>query len=313
MNKESLSSSAGLSEWLRWSREEVARWVSTRPEPVVMGWPYNGTRRWYLVHRSRNPDAQDYLTTLIRRQAEHHRLVFEHGVRVLLAPGFGFETLKRGEEYVRYALGGLLQLADDEVYREMFAAGVRLRFYGDYEDVLDSPPYHPMLDACAELVANTASGDGPLLLIGLFADDPYPTIARRIIEFAERHGRPPDRKELIEAYYGLPLPDLSLYLGFKQPEMFDVPLLATGLEHLYVTLNPSPDFRESQLREILYDHLVTRRTPPVDYETLSPEAREKLAEDSKRYSGKTLGLGYVDVATGLWHPQPPDIADHRER
>lgn len=307
MNPEPLTPSPGLSEWLRWSREEVARWVSARPEPVVLGWPYNGTRRWYLVHRKENPDAEDYLTTLIRHQAKHHRLVFEHGVSVILTPGFGFETLKRGEEYVRYALGGLLQLADDKVYREMFASGVRLRFYGDYENVLDTPPYRPMLEACTELAADTASGAGPLLLIGLFADDPYPAIARRSVEFAAQHGRTPDRRELVEAYYGLPVPDLSLYLGFAQPEMFDTPLLATGLEHLYVTLNPSPDLQETQLREVLYDHLVTRRTPPVDYEALSPAAQAKLAEQTERYSGKTLGIGYVDPATGLWNPLLPDI------
>lgn len=309
MNTKPLPSSPKLSEWLRWPREDVARWISARPEPVVMGWPYNGTRRWYLVHRSQNPDVKGYLTTLIRRQAEHHRLVFEHGVSVLLAPSFGFETLKRGEEYVRYALSGLLRLADDEVYRGMFAAGVRLRFYGDYENVLDAPPYYPMLDACAGLVANTASGEGPLLLIGLFADDPYPAIANLSVEFAARQGRPPDRRELIEAYYGLPIPDLSLYLGFAQPEMFDIPLLATGLEHLYVTLNPSPDLRETQLREILYDHLITRRTRPVNYEALSPKAQEKLAEHSERYSGKTFGIGYVDPATGLWNPLLPNVAD----
>ncbi|MGF1471950.1 MAG: hypothetical protein ACFB50_09450 [Rubrobacteraceae bacterium] len=305
MNPE-LSPSPPLSEWLQWPREEVARWISARPEPVVMGWPYNGTRRWYLVHRSRNPESRDYLTTLIRRQAEHHRLVFEHGVTGLLAPGFGFETLKRGEEYVRYALGGLLQLADDEVYQELFDAGVRLRFYGDYENALDAPAYRPILDACAELVAGTAAGEGPLLLIGLFADDPYPAIARLSVEFATRHGRPPDRRELIEAYYGLPVPDLSIYLGFNQPEMFDVPLLATGLEHLYVTLNPSPDLQETQLREILYDHLVTRNTPSVDYEALSPAAEAKIARHSEWYSGETLGLGYVDADTGLWNPLLPD-------
>ena len=30
-----------LSEWLGWSTQRVSRWVSTQPEPVVMGWPYN--------------------------------------------------------------------------------------------------------------------------------------------------------------------------------------------------------------------------------------------------------------------------------
>jgi hypothetical protein len=94
-------------------------------------------------------------------------------------------------------------------------------------------------------------------------------IARLSVEFSEREGHPPGRAELIEAYYGLPVPDLSLYVGFAQPEMFDVLLLTTGLEHLYATLNPSPDLTERQLREILCDHLVTRRAAPVDYDALS--------------------------------------------
>src|SRR5215207_873963 len=298
-----------LFEWLSWPTEKVAQWVSTQPEPVAMGWPYNGTRRWYLVHRHRTPDTEDYLSTLIRRQAEHHRLVFDHGVSAILAPSFGAETLKRGEAYTRYALSGLLQLADDEVYQEMINSGVRVRFYGNYEETLVAPYYLPILEACARLTNATASGDGPLLLIGLFADDPYPTIARLCVEFAERKGRPPDRKELIEAYYGLPVPDLSLYIGFAQPEMFDVPLVTTGLEHLYVTLNPSPSLTERQLREILYDHLITRRAPPVDYDALSPGAVLELVKYAHCYAGKTLGIGRIDALTGTWSPLLPKLTD----
>lgn len=294
-----------LSDWLRWPAEAVSRWVSAQPQPVVLGWPYNGTRRWYLLHRRRDPGAKDYLRALIRRQAEHHRLVFDHGVSVLLVPSFGAETLKRGPAYARYALGGLLQLANEPVYREMFAAGVRVRFYGDYGEALDDPYYRPILESCSALAEETASGDGPLLLIGLFADDPYPTIARLSVEFAQRRGRPPNREELIETYYGVPVPDLSLYLGFAQPEMFDVPLLATGLEHLYATLNPSPDLTETQLREILYDHLVTRRAPPANYGDLTPEAVARLAGHNERYAGVTLGIGRVDPLTGLWNPLLP--------
>ncbi len=295
-----------LSEWLGWSTEQVARWIAARERPVVIGWPFNGTRRWYLIQRRKHPDTADYMTSIIRRQAELHRLVFAHGVRVMAAPGFGAELLQRGASYTRYVLGGLLQLSDDEVYREMFDSGVRLRFYGDYEEVLDTPGFRPLLDACADLTAATESGDGPLLLIGLFADEPYPTLARLSVEFAKKRGRPPNRSELIEAYYGLAVPDLSLYVGFAQPALFDVPLLATGDEDLYATLAPSPDLTERQLREILYDHLVTRRTPEADYETMTAEAQDALAGYVERYSGATLGVGRVDPLTGIWNPLLPN-------
>jgi adenosine tuberculosinyltransferase len=296
------SSLPQLSEWLDWPTEQVARWIADRPQPVVMGWPFNGTRRWHLLHRRQNPDAEDYLTTLIRRQAEQHRMLLAHGVSAVLAPGFGSELLQRGPDYTRRVLGGLLQLVDDAVYQEMFAAGVRLRFYGDYEEVLDTPDFRPLLKACADLTAQTASGDGPLLMIGLFADAPYPKIARLSVEYAQKYSRPPDRQELIEAYYGIPVPDLSLYLGFAQPALFDVPLLTTGLEDLYATLTPSPALTEKQLREVLYDHLVTRRVPEPDYEALSEEAQAALVEYNERHAGMTLGTGRIDPLTGIWNP-----------
>jgi hypothetical protein len=297
--------SPGLSEWLGWPTERVSRWIFAQPEPVVMGWPFNGTRRWYVAYRRQNPGAKDYLKVLIRRQAKLHRMIFAHGVGVILAPSFGAETLKRGEAYTQYALGGLAQLPDDEVYQALIDSGVRIRFYGDYREALTLAGLRSALETCEALTDATASGEGPLLLIGLFADDAYPTIARLSVEFAEREGRPPGRAELIEAYYGLPVPDLSLYVGFAQLEMFDVPLLTTGLEHLYATLGPSPDLTERQLREILYDHLVTRRAAPVNYDALSPEAQLELAEYAERCKGDTLGIGRIDPLTGLRRPLLP--------
>jgi adenosine tuberculosinyltransferase len=298
-------SSPELAEWLSWPSGRIAQWITDRGRPIVMGWPFNGTRRWYLIHRRENPEADDYLTTIIRRQAELHRMVFAHGVSVVVAPGFGTELLTRGSTYTNYILGGLLQLADDAVYQEMFAAGIRIRFYGDYEEVLDTPSLRPLLRACARLTAATESKEGPLLLIGLFADTPYQTLARLSVEFARKEGYPPNRQQLIEAYYGLAVPDLSLYLGFAQTSMFDAPLLATGQEDLYATLAPSPSLTERQLREILYDHLVTRPTPEISYEGLSDEAKDALADYNKRYSGATLGIGHIDPLTGIWNPSLP--------
>ena len=297
-----------LSEWLGWPTQRMAAWLRARPQPVVMGWPFNGTRRWYLSHRLRHPDAADYLTVMGRRQAEMHRMVFDHGVGVLVAPHFGTELLGRGPEYTLYALGGLTLLAEDPVYREMHEAGLRVRFYGDYREKLeDEPVLRPVLEACAMLEDATASGDGPLLLIGLFADAPHETLARLSVEFAATHdGRPPDRAELIEAYYGLPIPDIGLYLGFAQHAVFDVPLLATGEEDLYATLAPSPDLTQRQLRQILYDHLLERRIPEPDYAQLSPEALKELTDYGQHSKGITLGLGRVDPLTGIWRPSLPD-------
>jgi hypothetical protein len=106
-------------------------------------------------------------------------------VSVILAPSFGAETLKRGEAYAQYALGGLARLPE-EVYRVLTESRVRIRFYGDYREVLTLAGVRSALETCEMLTEASSSGGGPLLLIVLFADDPYPTIARLSVEFAER-------------------------------------------------------------------------------------------------------------------------------
>lgn len=296
----------GLPEWLRWSTEEVRRWVGGLPRPVVMGWPSNGTRRWYLAHRRESGGDEDYLSAVIRRQAEQHRMVLEHGVGVLVVPSFGDLNLQRGDEYARYALSGLTRLAEEPVYKEMFASGVRLRFYGSYEEVLKGRGHAPLADACEELMSETSGGDGPLILMGLFADSAHEEVSRLSVGLARRNGgRAPDRRELVRAYYGVEVPDLGLFVGFEQPQLFDVPLITTGREDLYATLNPSFDVDQTQLREILYDHLVTRAAPEVDYEALPPESILRLMDLTREKAGMTVGLGRLDPSTGTWQPLPP--------
>lgn len=296
---------SGLPEFLGWPTERVAGWVAGQPAPVVAGWPFNGTRRWFLGHRGAPGDVGDYLSTLVRRQAEFYRMVLDHGVAAILAPSFGELNLERGEEYVRHALGGLLQIGTDEVYQELFRRGVRVRFYGDYRRALAGPEYRPMVEACDEIMDATAGGGGPLILFGLFADGSCQNIAGLAVESFQKNRKVPDREALIEAYYGVPVPDLSFYVGFEQPQLFDVPLVVTGREDLYFTLNPTPEVDQNQLREILYDHLVSRRVFEVEYEKLPAEAKSRIIEEGRRPG--TVGLGRVDPLTGLWQPALPEI------
>ena len=235
-------------------------------------------------------------------------MVLDHGVGAILAPSFGMLNLRRGEAYVRHALAGLLDMASDEVYREMFRRGVRVRFYGDYRRALAAPEFGSTVEACDEIMASTAGGDGPLILIGLFADNANEEIARLSVELFQKHGKVPDRAALIEAYYGVPLPDLSLFVGFEQPQLFDVPLVATGYQDMYYTLNPTPDVDEAQLRAILYDHLVARQRPEAHYEKLPAEAQRRIVEQGRRRG--TVGLGRVDPLTDVWRPVlPGDVGE----
>jgi adenosine tuberculosinyltransferase len=298
---------SGLPEFLEWPTERVAEWIGNRPEPLVVGWPFNGTRRWFLGYARDHPEKNDYPSTLARRLAEHHRMLLDHGVAAVITPSFGELNLRRGEEYVRHALRGLVSMASDEAYLELFRRGARVRFYGDYRETLSGPEFGPMVEACDEIMASTADGDGPLILLGLFADNADEAIARLAVDLFRKHGKVPDRAALIENYYGVPVPDLGFYVGFEQPQIFDVPLVKTGWEDLYYTLNPTPDVDERQLRTILYDHLVARGSTDVEYDKLPLEGQLRIVEQSRRRG--TVGLGRVDPLTGVWRPVLPPADD----
>lgn len=105
-------------------------------------------------------------------------------------------------------------------------------------DGLGPAEYRPTIEACERTKAATAGVDGSLVLLGLFADSPHETIARLKVDLLQKDCRMPD----CEAYNGVP--DPRFYVGCEQPQLFDLPLLATGREDLYHTLNPTPEFGE---------------------------------------------------------------------
>lgn len=307
-----------LREWLRLSDGEVASWVRRYSDCFVLGWPYNGTRRWYAAHAPRDghqgSTSADYLRDLIRKQAEHHKMVFDHGVRFLVVPSFGDKNLARGPQYVRRVLSGLPMLQDDEVYQQLISEGLQIRFYGDYEQVLtsalDTEQSRTLLEFCSDLMYRTSSNGGPVLLLGLFADEPYSTISRLSVDFYKLNGRPPEHSELIQGYYGISMPPLDMYIGFAKPQLFNVPLLTTGSEQLYVTMNPSPDLSQAQLRIMLYDCLFLRGSNP-NYEAMSAQQRQDLLHRLQESSDQTFGVGHIDPLTGGWTPMSPDYTPSR--
>jgi hypothetical protein len=111
-------------------------------------------------------------------------------------------------------------------------------------DGLGPAEYRPTIEAYERTKAATAGVDGSLVLLGLFADSPHETIARLTVDLLQKDCRVPDQRALIEAYNGVPVPDPRFYVGCEQPQLFDLPLLATGREDLYYTLNPTPEFGE---------------------------------------------------------------------
>lgn len=291
-------------EFLQLPTPEVAARVRASG-PKVCVFPVNGTRRWFMLEHAgqiKGDFFDAYMDASIKNHVELCAMLFDHGVDIVLAPVFGRELMRRGDEYTRrVGIDGLVRTATDESYRQFYEQyRVRVRFYGDYREVLTGTPYEYALSSIVDLVEATKDNTGYRLFFGVFADESTETIARLSVQHYLDHGSIPDKQTLIRQYYGEDLPPVSLFIGFDRFSVFDMPLLATGEEDLYFSVSPSPYMTDHQLRAILYDHLYVRPTPEPDYTQWTESELQWLRQYYRENRDRAFGVGKLKF--NLWIP-----------
>ena len=292
-------------DFLQLPTENVAALVKASG-PKVCVFPVNGTRRWFMLEHAAEIQEdffEAYMNASIQNHVELCALLFNHGLEIILAPVFGRELMNRGDEYTqRVGIDGLVRTATDKNYRRFFEEyNVKVRFYGDYREVLTGTPYDYALTSMYEVIETTKHNSQFRLFFGVFADEFAETIARMSVEHFLAQGAVPDKQTLIRSYYGEDLPSVSLFIGFDKFSVFDMPLLGTGQEDLYFSLSPSPYMTPHQLRAILYDHLYVRPTPEPDYTKLTQEELSWLREYYRRNKDSAFGVGKLKF--NLWIPE----------
>jgi hypothetical protein len=268
--------------------------------------PINGTRRWFMLEHAEEATADPggtYLRITWQRQIEMYRMFFEHGVDTLLTPIFGPDLLSRGDEYAQIVMPGLLWCARNQDILSFYeTTDVRVRVYGDTRRYLQNTPYACVLDAYEDLARRTATHRGHRLFFGVCAHDATETVAEIAVHFYQERGRLPTKREIVEAYYGEYVEPVSFFIGFDRFTAFDMPLVATGNEDLYFTVSPSPYLDIHGLREILYDHLFTRRVDESGYGELAPEDWAWMKGFYRANLGSIMGIGMQ--RGGVWYPLP---------
>ncbi|HUG35202.1 MAG TPA: hypothetical protein VMJ90_10565 [Anaerolineales bacterium] len=284
---------------------EVAALVKATGSKVCV-FPVNGTRRWFTLEHAdsvRDDFFSAYMDASIKNHIELCVMLFDHGIETILTPVFGRELMRRGDEYTkRVGIDGLLRTATDRLYREFFDKyDVKVRFYGDYRDVLAGTPYEHALGSIHDVTDATKNHKTFKLYFGVFADESTDTVARLSVEHYLAQGSIPDNRTLIRKYYGEELPPVSLFIGFDKFTAFDMPLLASGGEDYYFSVSPSPYMTVHQLRSILYDHLYIRREPEPDYTKLSADKLDELRDYYRANRDRALGVG--KLRSNLWFPE----------
>jgi tuberculosinol/isotuberculosinol synthase len=288
------------------STSEIAQLVHEGGLKVCV-FPINGTRRWYALEHGDKAEqsAQAYIALAREKHLQICRMIFDHGVETLLTPTFGTYVQQRGERYMRLFTEYVTQLTAHPDYLSLYNDfDVRVRFYGDYRKHLTDTPYGVVCEQFDSITSKTLHNGQHRLFYGVFAHDAAETAAELAVHYYQLHGRVPNKAELVEMYYGEPVPPVDLFIGFSKFRAFDMPLLTNGRESLYFTVSPSLYFNETQLREILYDFLFARRTRKTDYAALSAQDRVDVKNFYHQNIGRTLGVGTVHSGSGLWYPLP---------
>jgi len=289
-------------QFLQLPTEELATLVKATGRKVCV-FPVNGTRRWFMLEHGDKINGdffESYMNASIKNHVALCAMLFDHGIQTILAPVFGRELMHRGDEYTkRVGIDGLVRTATDSNYREFFEKyNVKIRFYGDYRDVLKSTDFEYALESIYEVMDATKDNTRFNLYFGVFADEVTETISRLSVEHYLAHNAIPDKNTLIRKYYGEELPSVSMFIGFDKFSVFDMPLLATGEEDLYFSLSPSPYMTQHQLRAILYDHIYIRRTREPDYTKMGTEELSWLRDYYRKNKDHAFGVGKLKF--DLW-------------
>ena len=287
--------------------EEVAKLVRASGSKVLV-FPINGTRRWFTLEYGEQ-EFEDPIHAFMdiagRRQIELYRLCFDHGIHTLLTPVIGPEILATRDTYMQKIGGeGLARFVTHPDFVSFYEKyGVRVHFYGDYARKLKGTPYDYLIELFDSIGESTRKNKNFRIFYGAFADDLTSSeiVAEMAVKHHADHGVIPDHKKLIELYYGDTIEKAHIFIGFDRFAAFDYPLLRWGEEDLYFTLFPSLYMDQTQFREILYDHVFTRRTREPDFSSMPESAIKKVKAYYQRNREKTLGVG--KLLHKVWIPK----------
>jgi tuberculosinol/isotuberculosinol synthase len=289
-------------EFLNRPPEEVANIVRAGGSRVCV-FPFNGTRRWFLLEYGRDFDrdaVQNYIELTTQGYINTYKLVFDHGIDTIVAPVFGGEIMNRGDEYMREVGTSMELLATHPAFIEFYEAhDIRVHFYGDYRKQLRKTPYTKICDSFDKITKKTVQNQKRRLFYGVWADAATETIAELSVKHFQETGKIPSRRELIEEYYGEHIEKADIFIGFEKFNVFDYPMLGWGEESLYYTVAPSLYMNSRQLKNILYDYVYLRPVQDPDYYTMPEKDFEAMRQFYKLNREVTFGVG--EIRGGIWY------------
>lgn len=286
-----------LDTFVHLSNIQVARLVNEHGQKVCVI-PISGVQSWYAMEYGKNMDSHHpghYMEEVTKKLLDMYYLFFSQGIHTLVSPLHGL--MEEDGEPLTSRLRRLEILtthSDFLCFYEKY--GVRVHFFGDYRRQLAGTPYAYLTGQFERLSKHTRKNTDHRLFYGLFTGNAAENIAELSVRHFIRTGQVPNRRAMMELYYGDAIESADLFIGSDKFNPADYPLLNFAEENLYFTAAPSFYLDNGQLRRILHDHLHPRQEP--DYAQLSERELAALKDFYRAQRNMPMGLG--SLRPGAW-------------
>ena len=298
-------------EFLQMTASEVARLVSVLQRPRVGVFVPDGSRRLVLAYTEAEPETEQFYRFCATLPAQYLlqalKIMFGHGLPVLLVPILSRSVLARGSDYRRLtALLGLEMLfASDEWQQFYDEYDVRVRVYGDPKCLMETE-CAPALDWIDQTEQRTAIHRAHTLFyaIGESARAGQ-EITRLAISFYMEHNHIPTLEEQINQYYGESIDTVDFFImSSKMSGLGALPrfLVSSDTETYFLAAPGGIGLTEHTFRAILHDLLFVR--PALRSGIQSGATRsERLAlrQAYETQSATVAGLGRL--VSQVWIPE----------
>ena len=266
------------------------------------------TRCWLMIeypNQTKEDFIRGYLDIVGPKMVELLKMFFEHGIDTVLSPLFGPDLMARSGDYNNLIVPGLTWFIKSPLRLQFYEEyDVRVSIYGDAKKYLIGKKYASILKNFEDIKQKTKNHHSHRLFIGVFGNDAAETVSEIGIKFYEKDQRPPNKREIIEEYYGEYVDPVDIFIGFEKPNAYDMPLIANGSEDLYFTVCPSTYLNPRLLRTIFYDHLFSRKNNDNSWDDLPAEDWHSLAQYYHMNQEWILGVGKKHPNGRIWYPNP---------
>lgn len=261
----------------------------------------DGNRRLMMTSTRLDPQSDAFYKAYARFFVDSLKrslsLFFDSGLKYLFFPLFGPSLLGRKNKFQSITIPNVFRdVFQGEEWLKFFnEKGIRVKAYGDLSQLERVDVQRlDMAEGIKKRIEETSGNDKHTIFFGFMSDNtPGMEMPAQIIDFYREHKRVPTHDDMIQMYYGEPLPPVDIVILSEKinSQRAFPPLLSLANARVYYLPVPGfLGFSEVTYRKILNDFLNNPGSAPAEYPGGCLEDVHHLEQFYREHKDTVIGL-----------------------